>query len=187
MAQEFMGHTIKIGDRLFDTVDRMVTVVELFSDQILAEITSRGGRVQKTYGFNGVQSRRQVRTLYWQNPMVVEPHKDPVIWQHQKAIIEASSEEIGKLLGTLYKKNPELRPTNESITQAQATANATTLQQGQAVQQNQPAAVSERAVVAPNAERNAAFNEAVRQAQNKIEQRTGNRPTPTPIGTGRNQ
>ena len=95
----FDGDDILPGDRLYDLIDGIMTVRQVYKDAIVCTYNTRNGRkATRTYNYRGVPSNRSVKTLYWQDIRnIVIPRKSAAAWASQKALIKASTDAIGKL------------------------------------------------------------------------------------------
>lgn len=107
----FDGDPIYVGDKLFDIVDGIVTVVQIYDDRILLQV---GGRTTRTkpYSFNGIAARRSSRTLYWHDPRVVVPRKDAHVWTSQKALLSDYTKRFGDIVASAkYSEDHDENPT----------------------------------------------------------------------------
>jgi len=93
----FDGDPIYVGDKLFDLVDGIVSVVQIYPDRILLQVGGRSTRT-KPYSFGGVAARRSVRTLYWHDPRVVVPRKEAHAWTAQRALIKDYTSRFGDIV-----------------------------------------------------------------------------------------
>lgn len=85
----FDGDTIRIGDRLFEWNDGAVTVLQLYSDRILVSVPGKGSR---SYSYGGVLAGSTRKTLYWHDPEVLIPRKDPKAWSLQRSTLRQMME-----------------------------------------------------------------------------------------------
>lgn len=79
----FFGDTVEAGDVLHDVQDGPITVVSVHSNHMRCRRGS-GRTVLYTYGYDGLlRGRRSRRTLYWRDPIVMEPRKDEKLYLRQ--------------------------------------------------------------------------------------------------------
>lgn len=88
----FDGDSISVGDRLFDTgEDSAVTVMQLYSNRIMVAIPGKGSR---SYTYGGVMSGNTRKTLFWHDPQILIPRKDPQAWSLQKSTLRSMMESL---------------------------------------------------------------------------------------------
>lgn len=95
----FDGDPLYVGDKLFDIVDGIVTVVQIYDDRILLQVGGRATRT-KPYSYNGIAARRSSRTLYWHDPRVVVPRKDAHVWTAQKSLLQDYTKRFGDIVSS---------------------------------------------------------------------------------------
>lgn len=83
---KFANEPIDVGDILRDTSDGPVIVLELNASRILARLLGKDQR-RVSYSYKGIQGRRDARTLFWQDPFVVEPMKNSADWDLQRRFL----------------------------------------------------------------------------------------------------
>jgi hypothetical protein len=114
----FDGDPIHAGDRLWDWNEGIVEVKDVFNDGILVtkNVKNRSSQVIQ-YGFDGVPARGRIKTLFWQQPVIVTPRKNALLWTAQCKIIRTLINEFGQFV-TSATPLPEYDTTTMSIQDA---------------------------------------------------------------------
>lgn len=86
MATKLDGHEVKVGDLVIDLILGGGTVEELTSNNSM-RVAFEGGRV---FSFDdGVRTNSgQRRTLFWHDPVIVQPPKDAAVWGAVRSAIQ---------------------------------------------------------------------------------------------------
>ena len=78
------GHVIAAGDAVYDMVDGLLRVVDVYPTAFAVRLKNGTFR---TYDSTGLAKNRGRPTLFWHNPIVMSPHKDANMWALQRTNI----------------------------------------------------------------------------------------------------
>lgn len=112
----FFGDTVEQGDSLYDLIDGPVRVISVSESGIRCV---KGGNPNsvRSYSFDGILSgRRQVRTLYWHNPVLIEPRKGGSTFDAQAKAIGL----LAALIGDIAEANQPLDQAQQDVLDTQA-------------------------------------------------------------------
>jgi len=85
------GYPVNKGDKLFDVDLRGVVTCQVVNpDAAICQAIQNGRKVTLTYNSSGAKVGQRHKVLYWQNPLVIIPSKDPVNWSAQCKVIKAT-------------------------------------------------------------------------------------------------
>lgn len=122
----FDSDPINIGDRMFDTgEDSAVTVMQLYSNRIMVAIPGKGSR---SYTYGGVMSGNTRKTLFWHDPQLLTPRKDPQAWSLQRSTLQAMMEALSIFVtGAHYHSRDEVEDLHATLEDTAPHVNAAVL------------------------------------------------------------
>ena len=117
----FMGDPIQKGDVMYDIIDGPITVVSVHHNHIRAQKGANPNSA-RTYGYDGILTgRRPRRTLFWHDPIALEPRKSEKAWQAQLAAVRKMSDLLAQV-AMAYEDDAELRLAQEEPTEQEKLA-----------------------------------------------------------------
>lgn len=107
---KFFGDDIEAGDRLLDLLDGPINVVSVHAGYMRCTIGGNQNTL-RTYGFDGIlRGRRKVRTLYWHNPIVMDPRKSQVAYLAQVQAVKTVTDMMGNIAVAKEALVPQIEP-----------------------------------------------------------------------------
>lgn len=82
------GYPVTAGDFVHDLVDGPLRVVDV--EAAVFTVRMANGQYRK-YNSDGKLTTRKYPTAYWQDPVILKPHKDAVVWSVQRRYIEQAA------------------------------------------------------------------------------------------------
>lgn len=113
---EFFGDPIEKGDTLYDLIDGPVRVISLEPNGVRCV---KGGNANSVRSYNSqgiLVGRRNVRTLYWHNPVLIEPRKGGSTFDRQAQAVKI----LADLIGEISEQNRPLSQEEQDVLDTQS-------------------------------------------------------------------
>ena len=101
---------------MYDIIDGPITVVSVHHNHIRVQKGANANSA-RTYGYDGILTgRRTKRTLFWHDPIALEPRKSEKAWLAQLAAVKQMSDLLAQV-AMAYEEDAQLRLAEEPPTE----------------------------------------------------------------------